>query len=69
MNIELKLNTDFERCLDELRNKYGEDFEKINGLHPSQQDTILVHTVTFSKFLRSSTTQSFRLVLLKQIKH
>ena len=39
MNIELKLNTDFERCLDELRNKYGEDFEKINGLHPSQQDS------------------------------
>lgn len=39
MNIELKLNTDFERCLNELRNKYGEDFEKINGLHPSQQDS------------------------------
>ena len=39
MQIELKLNADFERCLDELRIKYGEDFEKINGLHPSQQDS------------------------------
>ena len=39
MNIELKLNEDFERCLNELRIKYGSDFERINGLHPSQQDS------------------------------
>lgn len=38
MNIEIKLNKDFERCLDDLKKKYGEDFEYINGLHPSQQD-------------------------------
>ena len=38
MQIQLKLNEDFERCLDELRIKYGTDFEKINGLHASQQD-------------------------------
>lgn len=38
MQIELKLNTDFERCLDDLRKKYGEDFEYLNGLHPSQLD-------------------------------
>lgn len=38
MNIELKLNTDFERTLDDLRKKYGEDFERINGVHPSQLD-------------------------------
>lgn len=38
MNIEIKLNKDFERYLDELKKKYGEDFEYINGLHPSQQD-------------------------------
>ncbi len=38
MNIEIKLNKDFERCLEDLKKKYGEDFEYINGLHPSQQD-------------------------------
>lgn len=38
MNIEIKLNKDFESHLDYLKNKYGEDFEYINGLHPSQQD-------------------------------
>lgn len=39
MQIQLKLNEDFERFLDELRIKYGSDFEYINGLHPSQQDS------------------------------
>ena len=39
MQIQLKLNEDFERFLDELRIKYGTDFEYINGLHPSQQDS------------------------------
>ena len=34
MQIQLKLNEDFERFLDELRIKYGTDFEYINGLHP-----------------------------------
>lgn len=38
MNIELKLTKDFERCLEELKKKYGEDFEYINGIHPSQLD-------------------------------
>ena len=38
MEIELKLTRDFERCLDELKKKYGEDFEYINGIHPSQLD-------------------------------
>ena len=38
MNIELKLTRDFERCLDDLKKKYGEDFEYINGIHPSQLD-------------------------------
>lgn len=38
MNIELKLTRDFERCLEELKKKYGEDFEYINGIHPSQLD-------------------------------
>lgn len=38
MNIELKLTKDFERWLDELKKKYGEDFEYINGIHPSQLD-------------------------------
>lgn len=38
MQIELKLTKDFERYLEELKEKYGEDFEYINGLHPSQLD-------------------------------
>lgn len=38
MNIELKLSKDFERCLEELKKEFGEDFEYINGLHPSQLD-------------------------------
>ena len=38
MNIQLKLSKDFERCLEALKDKYGEDFEYINGLHPSQLD-------------------------------
>ena len=38
MEIHIKLNKDFERCLEELKEKYGEDFEIINGLHPGQLD-------------------------------
>ena len=38
MHIELKLSKDFERYLEELKQKYGEDFEYINGLHPTQLD-------------------------------
>lgn len=38
MEIELKLSKDFERSLNDLKRKYGEDFEYINGLHPSQLD-------------------------------
>lgn len=43
MEITLKLSKDFERCLEDLKKKYGEDFEYINGVHPSQLD--------FSEFL------------------
>ena len=38
MQIELNLSKDFERCLEDLKKKYGEDFEYINGVHPSQLD-------------------------------
>lgn len=38
MDITLKLNTDFERTLNQLKEKYGSDFEYINGIHPSQLD-------------------------------
>ena len=38
MEIQLRLSKDFERCLEDLKKKYGEDFEYINGLHPSQLD-------------------------------
>ena len=43
MNITLKLTKDFERCLEDLKKKYGEEFELINGIHESQLD--------FSEFL------------------
>ena len=35
MQIEIQLNRDFERFLEELKKKYGEDFELLNGVHPS----------------------------------
>ena len=38
MEISIKLDKDFERTLDHLRDKYGEDFEFLNGVHPSQLD-------------------------------
>lgn len=38
MDIELKFNKDFERALDALREKYGEDFEILNGIHSSQMN-------------------------------
>lgn len=43
MQIGFNLSRDFERCLEDLRKKYGEDFEFLNGVHPSQLD--------FSEFL------------------
>ena len=49
MKIELRLSKDFERCLDDLRKKYGEDFELLNGVHPSQLD--------FSEFLNKFVSQ------------
>lgn len=45
MNIELKLSRDFERCLEDLKKRYGEDFEYLNGIHPSQLD--------FSEFIEN----------------
>ena len=47
MNIEIRLNKDFERALEDLKTKYGEDFELINGVHPSQLD--------YSEFLSNFT--------------
>ena len=38
MDIELKFNKDFERALETLREKYGEDFEILNGIHSSQMN-------------------------------
>lgn len=48
MQIELKLNKDFERNLEALKNEYGEDFEYINGIHPTQLD--------YSEFLNKFTS-------------
>ena len=38
MDIELKFNKDFERALESLKEKYGEDFEILNGIHNSQMN-------------------------------
>lgn len=36
MNIPIKMNKDFEKALMALHEKYGEDFEILNGIHESQ---------------------------------
>ena len=36
MNIPLKMNKDFERAMSVMKEKYGEDFEYLNGFHESQ---------------------------------
>lgn len=36
MQIDLKLNKDFEKALQTLVDEYGEDFEILNGIHTSQ---------------------------------
>jgi len=51
MEISLVLNKDFERTLNALREKYGEDFEFINGVHPSQLD----NTEFLAKFIDNKT--------------
>lgn len=51
MDIDLKLNKDFERTLNNLKEKYSEDFEYINGLHPSQLD----NSEFLNKFIQNDT--------------
>lgn len=51
MHIELQVNKDFERFLEELRRKYGEEFEFINGIHSSQLD----YSQFLQKFVNNST--------------
>lgn len=36
MNIPIKMNRDFEKAMAALSDKYGEDFELLNGFHESQ---------------------------------
>ena len=38
MDVGFKFNKDFERALEVLREKYGEDFEILNGVHNSQMN-------------------------------
>lgn len=51
MEIELRLNPDFERTLESLRTKYASDFEFINGVHPSQLD----YSEFLNNFVRNDT--------------
>lgn len=46
MEVNITLDKDFERFLDSMRAKYGEQFELINGVHPSQLD----YSVFMNKF-------------------
>lgn len=45
MNIPLKMNKDFEKAIQAMNEKYGEDFEYLNGFHESQ--------LNFSDFIDS----------------
>ena len=36
MNINIKVNKDFEKTFNQIDSKYGEDFEILNGFHESQ---------------------------------
>jgi len=36
LNIPLKMNKDFEKAISVMNEKYGEDFEYLNGIHESQ---------------------------------
>ena len=36
MNIPIKVNKDFEKSLQAMSDKYGEDFDVLNGIHESQ---------------------------------
>lgn len=36
MNIAIKMNKDFEKAFEKMSEKYGEDFELLNGFHESQ---------------------------------
>lgn len=38
MDVGFKFNKDFERAVEALREKYGEDFEILNGIHNSQMN-------------------------------
>ena len=38
MNIPLKMNRDFEKAMAALNERYGEDFEYLNGFHETQMN-------------------------------
>lgn len=38
MNIPIKMNKDFEKTMAVMQEKYGEDFEYLNGFHESQMN-------------------------------
>ena len=38
MNIPIKMNKDFEKAMTVMQEKYGEDFEYLNGFHESQMN-------------------------------
>ena len=38
MNIPIKMTKDFEKAMAVMQEKYGEDFEFLNGFHETQMN-------------------------------
>lgn len=43
MNIPLKMNRDFEKAMTTLNERYGEDFEYLNGFHETATELFGFH--------------------------
>ena len=61
MDVKLKLNKNFVACMNKLRNKYGENFERINGFHNEN----LNFTDFIDNFIDSDNVAMFQLMLMQ----
>ena len=68
MDISLKLNKNFIACINNLKKKYGEEFEKINGFHNSNLNfTDFIDNFIDQKVVADSTIDSNSNSSLKNI--
>lgn len=58
MNINFKLTTDFERTMVALKEKYGTDFDFLNGFHDTQ--SALAEVLYTSIWTQISQTPTWR---------